>query len=277
MIAGMRVHSAGRREHVGGIRTRPEPASGIDLGESPHFVIADDEPWARRRLRELILDHLPDARFSEAAEGVQALGMIRRHKPVAVFLDVRMPLTDGLEVARLLRAEGNETPLVFTTAYGDFALRAFDVYAFAYLLKPIDGERLGDVLRRLSAHVGAPADQGPRLIVRRSGGERLSLSLGRICYFEARDRYVVAVTRESRYVLDCSLRELEKRYGSEVLRIHRRVLVLRSRLERLVHEPPRPARLYLQGIGMPLDVSRRHLGRVRAAFTDETGGGGGSP
>lgn len=243
----------------------------LDLGEAPLFVVADDEPWARRRLCDLLAARLPDARFVEAGDGAQALRAVRAGRPTAAFLDVRMPPPDGLEVARSLRAEGRETPLVFTTAYGDFALRAFEVFAFAYLLKPVDAEKLGEVLRRLAALHGPGSAPGPRLVVRRAGGERLSLPLARLCYFEARDKFVVAVARDGRYVLDLSLRELEERYGPEVLRVHRRFLVVRSRLERIVLDAEGHARLFLRGVPVPLEVSRRHLPPVKAAFDAESG------
>jgi len=246
-----------------------------DLGDAPLFVLADDEPWARRRLRELLLARLPDARVVEAADGRRALEAVRQNRPLAAFLDVRMPPPDGLEVARLLRAEGLETPIVFTTAYSEFALPAFDVLALGYLLKPVDDARLGAVLRRLADLVGPGGDMGPRLLVRRSGGERRSLPLARLCYFEAREKFVLAVTRDARYVLDLSLRELEERYGTELLRVHRRTLVLRSRLERLLPDENGRARVVLRGLETPLPVSRRHLAAVRAALTD--GRAAGSP
>jgi two-component system response regulator AlgR len=240
-----------------------------DLGTAPLFVVADDEPWARRRLRDLLLARFPDARFAEVGDGRRALEEIRRRRPLAAFLDVRMPPPDGLEVARLLRAQRLETPLVFTTAYSDFALSAFDVLALGYLLKPIDEGRLLAVLRRLADVTGPGRDGGPRLVVRRVGGERASLPLARLCYFEAREKFVLAVTRDGRYVLDLTLHELEERYGTELLRIHRRTLVLRSRLERLLCDRKAPARVLVRGIETPLAVSRRHLARVRAAFAEE--------
>ncbi len=246
-------------------------AAEPDLGEAPLFVIADDEPWARRRLRDLLLARLPDARFAEAGDGRRALEEIRRGRPLAAFLDVRMPPPDGLEVARLLRAEGRDTPLVFTTAYGDFALPAFDVLALGYLLKPVDDERLLAVLHRLADVAGPGRDAGPRLVVRRTGGERVSLPLARLCYFEAREKFVLAVARDARYVLDLTLRELEERYGAELLRVHRRTLVLRSRLERLLLDGDGRARVVLRGVETPLPVSRRHLAEVRSAFADEAG------
>jgi two-component system response regulator AlgR len=239
-----------------------------DLGDAPLFVVADDEPWARRRLRDLLLARLPDARFVEASDGRRALEAIRQSQPLAAFLDVRMPPPDGLEVARLLRAEGLDTPLVFTTAYGEFALPAFDVLALGYLLKPVDGARLGAVLRRLADLVGPGRDTGPRLLVRRAGGERLSLPLARLCCFEAREKFVLAVARDARYVLDLSLRELEERYGAELLRVHRHTLVLRSRLERLLPDENGRVRVVLRGLETPLSVSRRHLAAVRAALAE---------
>ena len=247
------------------------PSGGLDLGGAPLFVVADDEPWSRRRLRDLLLAAHPDARLVEAEDGRHALEEILRRRPLAAFLDVRMPPPDGLEVARLLRAQGLGTPLIFTTAYSEFALPAFDVHALGYLLKPVDDERLRALLHRLADLAGSAGDGGPRLIVHRTGGERLSLPLARLCYFEARDKFVVAVARDGRYVLDLTLRELEERYGPELLRVHRRALVLRARLERLLCGGDGRAQVFLRGVEAPLPVSRRHLPAVRAAFSQETG------
>jgi two-component system response regulator AlgR len=105
-------------------------------------VIVDDEPLARERLRRLLAEFPGYEVVGEAADGAQALAIIREQNPDLVLLDIRMPGTDGLQVARQLAEEKTPPAVIFTTAFSEHALSAFDASATAYLLKPIRKDKL---------------------------------------------------------------------------------------------------------------------------------------
>ena len=126
--------------------------------ERPHVaVIADDEPLARERLRQLLARHTGWHVAAECRTGPEAVDAILAHRPAVVFLDIRMPGLDGLEVADAIAGDDSQADagpaIVFVTAYDEFALRAFDVSAADYLLKPIDRERFDRTITRLEGRL----------------------------------------------------------------------------------------------------------------------------
>jgi len=130
----------------------------MSAGQVPHpVVIADDEPLARERLRQLLGRHTGWRIAAECRTGPEAVDAILAHQPAVVFLDIRMPGLDGLEVAEAITGDDGGPDagpaIVFVTAYDEFALRAFDVSAADYLLKPIDRERFDRTITRLEARL----------------------------------------------------------------------------------------------------------------------------
>jgi two-component system LytT family response regulator len=120
---------------------------------SPRKVlIADDEAPARALLRELVAARPELVVVGEAADGLQAVELAQRHQPDLVFLDVQMPRLDGFEVLELL---DRQIGVIFVTAYDQYALRAFEVNAVDYLLKPFSEERFEEALRRAGQRMGA--------------------------------------------------------------------------------------------------------------------------
>jgi two-component system LytT family response regulator len=116
-------------------------------------VIVDDEPLARLRLRTLLSEHTDFSVIAECSDGPDALAVIARERPGLVFLDVQMAEMNGVEVARLLERSDTSAPaVVFVTAYDQYALRAFEVHALDYLLKPFDEDRFVDTLERVRRH-----------------------------------------------------------------------------------------------------------------------------
>lgn len=210
-------------------------------------IIADDERPARERLRHALAS-FPEIRIvAEAGDGAEALDLIRAHRPRLLFLDVQMPVMSGLDVLQRL----DEHPIViFTTAYDQYAIRAFEVHAVDYLLKPYSRERLREsVQRALAAMPDLPAAQKrlhaliashasahqylSRITVRRSG-RLLVRSVQRADCFEAEDGLVFLREGEERYLVDSTLSSLESELDpSAFLRIHRSVIVNLSRVEAL--------------------------------------------
>ena len=189
-------------------------------------LIADDEAPARRQLRRVLLA-LPDVELvGEAGDGLEALTLVESLCPDVLVLDIRMPLMDGLEVAANLPLPAPQ--LIFATAFDAHAIRAFDLEAVDYLLKPWPAERLVRALERARERIGrqepAPFPRvAPlrRLLVRHQGVLRVVLS-DEICSIDAQDNYVLLHTTTG----ECMLREplgalLERLKHPDILRSHR--------------------------------------------------------
>jgi two-component system LytT family response regulator len=193
-------------------------------------MIVDDEPMARARLRRLV-EGEPDLRLrGEFARGDEAVAAIRERRPAAVFLDIDMPGMSGFEVVEALAPD--ERPLVvFVTAYDKFAVRAFEVHALDYLLKPYDPERfaatLARVRERLAAPAGAPADvaslsalleqvrsRGPERLVVRSGHEMVFVAVRDIDWIAAADNYVELHVGTEVHLLRETLAGVERRLAN---------------------------------------------------------------
>jgi len=208
-------------------------------------LIVDDEPVARRILREE-LEQQPEVEvLSEADNGARALAEIDSLKPDVVLLDLQMPRMGGFEVIQELRAGPHAPVVIVVTAYDQYAIRAFEEGAIDYLLKPVAQARLakaldrarevlsrrlgaGEMLARLQEVAsGAPGAAGaPRKIVGRSGGEYILLNANEVLAFQAEGELVWIITAKHRYLAAQSLRKIEEKLeGSSFRRVHRNALV----------------------------------------------------
>lgn len=233
-------------------------------------LIADDEPLARQRLRRL-LDALPDYQVcGEAADGDDTLHKVAELEPDILLLDIRMPGMDGLAAAEQLSRLSNPPAIIFCTAYDRYAIKAFDVQATAYLLKPVRKEDLASALRRagrvnrvqlqaLARHTETGRDQ---LAVRTHRGTEL-IDLAGVRYCEADQKYVTLHHRGGETVCDYTLKELEQAYPEHLLRIHRNTLVGVRFIQGLRRTHDGYNTLALKGDDTALPVSRRHASTVR--------------
>jgi two-component system LytT family response regulator len=205
-------------------------------------LIVDDEPVARRILREELelFDNVTVA--GEAEDGITALAAIRDLRPDLVFLDLQMPGVSGFEVIRNLE-KGSHVPLaVIVTAWDQHAVEAFESGAIDYLLKPVTQDRLAKTLERAAKICGSPAaaERHTRLqkiaeslyggtarrIIAKSGQEYLLLSTDEVLAFEAERELVWIITATKRYLATETLKTLEEKLGSDRFRrIHRNALV----------------------------------------------------
>jgi len=214
-------------------------------------VIIDDEPLARRGIRAQLNQQKDFEVVGECRNGREAVGAIETHAPDLVFLDVQMPELDGFGVVEAVGAE-KMPAVIFVTAYDHYALRAFDVHALDYLLKPIDDERftraverarrqiernaLNDLSRRLQGLLNdlkPPRKHVERLVIR--SGSRISfLSVSEVDWIEAADNYVrIHAGRESHLLRD-TMANLEKRLDpDQFLRIHRSRIINVRKLKQL--------------------------------------------
>ncbi len=230
-------------------------------------LIVDDEAPARARLRRLI-DELEDVEvIGEAADGQAALEQQRDLQPDVLLLDIRMPGTDGMQVARALSKQEQPPAVIFTTAYDEHALEAFEAEALDYLVKPVRKERLQQALSRVQRHE-TTAEQVPQnegrthLSVRKQGGLQL-LPFKEITHFQADNKYVTAYLSGREELLEESLKQLEEEFGPQLLRIHRNALVSLDALTGLEKDGEGRCYVTLQGVGRGPEISRRHLAHVR--------------
>lgn len=206
---------------------------------SLRVMIIDDEKLARSRLRRLLARHSDVEVVGEAGDGAEAGEMIRKLRPDALFLDIKMPRVSGFDLLRNLE----EVPyVVFTTAYDQFALQAFEENTVDYLLKPVTEEALDRALAKLDriARKEGPSSSGlARLLETLEKKERIikrfSVKIGdkflivpdeKIAFFEARDKYTYLQAEERSYIIPFTLKDLEERADPDVfLRVHRSFIV----------------------------------------------------
>ena len=195
---------------------------------SLRILIADDEPPARARLRGLV-EELGHEVCAEAADGLAAERLLRDTRPDAMLLDIEMPGTDGLTLARRMEAEHPAVSVVLVTAHAEHAVAAFDADVRDYVLKPVRRERLERALGRIQTSSGQPPVQ-----LRLSMGrlERL-VHLNEVNYFVAEDGYVTARSATIFGFVNESLQEIQKRFEKYVTRVHRRCLVVNSSVKGL--------------------------------------------
>jgi two-component system, LytTR family, response regulator AlgR len=236
-------------------------------GDKLRALIVDDEAPARERMRRL-LEELGDvAVVGEASNGEEALATCASLDPDVVLLDVRMPGMDGIEAARHLGALEEPPAVIFTTAYDEYALDAFEAQAVGYLLKPVRREKLARAIRH-AARVAGPqlvrlAEQA-QIGRRRSQicarlGEQLRLvPLADVMYFSAGQKYVTVRHRAGRELIDETLRALEQEFAPDFIRIHRNSLVARAFVSAVERNDEGQLIVRLKGCDDVLQVSRRH-------------------
>jgi two-component system, LytTR family, response regulator len=213
-------------------------------------IVVDDEPLARERLLKLLRAERELEIVGEAANGREAVALIRREKPDLAFLDVQMPELDGFGALAELK-ESERPAVVFVTAYDKFALKAFEVHAVDYLLKPFDKERFGTALRRaldqlarrqpeqiheqLSAllqELRPPAPATDRIPVKNEG-RVVFVKTAEIDWVEAADNYVCLHVGKDAHLLRETMNAIEARLPKEFLRINRSTIVNTERIKEL--------------------------------------------
>lgn len=201
-------------------------------------LIVDDEAPARARLRELLGDvggEVPNRVLGEADNGVAALAEIEREAPDVVLVDIRMPTMDGIELAQHLAQLPQPPAVIFTTAYDAYAIKAFDLAAVDYLLKPVRAQRLATALAKARAARPLPEQvmqelqpDGRSHLSCHERGRLLLIPVSEVLYLKADLKYVLARTREREYLLDESLTHLEQEFAQRFIRLHRGALVAKE-------------------------------------------------
>src|SRR5438552_1719264 len=227
-------------------------------------VIVRDETPARSELRHLLRAHADVEVVAEAASAAEAERIVAGCD--AVFLDIELAGESGIEAARLLGADAQAPAVVFVTAHAEFAVEAFAVEAFDYLLKPVDPERLARVLARLAERPVSARE--PRKIPVVAGGRTELIDQEQVHYVQAEGDYSRVHTYDRSYLSTASLRELEAALPPErFVRIHRSYLVNLAKVTSVRTSGTDRLRLALEDAeGTELDVARRQAARIRSAL-----------
>jgi two-component system, LytTR family, response regulator len=243
-------------------------------------ILVDDEDLARHALRELLKGHAEIEIVAEAANGFEAVKAIAEHKPDLLFLDVQMPKLTGFDVLELIDRNRN-LAVIFATAYDQYAMRAFEVHAVDYLLKPVGRERFEAALQRalerlpqnlpsapdLAAAARPPQQFLERIVVK--DGTRVTLiPVSKLDYAEAQDDYVALATHGTKHLKQQTIASLEAGLDpSRFVRIHRSYIVNFERVARI--EPyGKDSRLAILADGTRLPVSRAGYTRLKALLDE---------
>lgn len=244
----------------------------------PKILIVDDEPPARRKVRTLLSREAPAAEVREAGSVEEAIRAIRDGAPDLVFLDIQMPGGTGFDVIEGIGAAAMPA-VVFVTAYDQFAVRAFEVEAVDYLLKPFDADRFraawsrarsrlarprggdAEALARILAEIGKPREYLRRILVSR-GSKHSFVRTADIRYFEAQDNYVAIHAGGEPHLIRESLASLESRLDPDrFVRIHRSIIVQIDQIGEIQPWAHGDAIVILRD-GRRLTLSRRFRGRI---------------
>ena len=233
-------------------------------------LIVDDERLARKELRSMLAEHPVIDIIGEAENVEQALQFLRNHKPDVLFLDIQMPGQSGFHLLEQIQPIFK---VIFVTAYDAYAIRAFEVNALDYLLKPINPVRLAQAIERLmegdplSVMPARKLDYDDRLFVE-SGERSYFLSISTIVSIHAADDYseVLRADGQKSLVLK-SLREWEERLPEKhFTRIHRSAIVNLNYVDKIESWFNRSYRLYLRDVTEPLQMSRRYATKLKEKF-----------
>ncbi len=245
-------------------------------GETPvRAVIADDEPLLRAGLRAALTEAWPALEVvAEAANGVEAVNAVHEHRPELAFLDIEMPLMNGLEAARAI---GEAAHVVFVTAYDRYAVEAFERGAVDYVLKPVAAERIAQTVARLRARLAAPPARRDEMdalvdeLARRIAPAAQSLqwlqaSLGNtlkmihvddVLYFRSDTKYTRVVTRDGEALVKKALRELAGELDPRHFwQVHRGTIVNVRAVASVASDDTGRKEITLKGRAEKLEVSR---------------------
>ena len=253
--------------------------------EAPlRVLIVDDEAPARRRLRDLLDDcagAMPLAIVGEAANGREAMEILHAVASDLVLTDIHMPSMDGLELARHLLKLQQPPVVIFTTAFNEHALQAFDVNAIDYLMKPVRMQRLLAALQkvpRLKPVSVAKLDELPasarRFLSVTERSRVVLVPIDEVVYLKAELKYITIRTSDREYLLEESLTKLEEEFGQRFVRIHRNCLVARSAIRgferRVSADGDAHWEVLLRDVPEALAVSRRQQFIVREIGRDSS-------
>lgn len=251
-------------------------------------LIVDDEMPAREELKYMLKDIDSISILGEASNGIEALDMISRLNPDIVFLDIEMPKISGIEVAKTLIEENKKLNIVFTTAYDNFAVEAFDVNAVDYLLKPISEGRLNKAikkiislngdrekleyskLKRIIEDIGENKSKNINRISVYHKNKLIPIEVKDILYVTIEDKSTVIVTQREKHEINYSLNELiEKLSNEKFFRTHKSYIVNLDMIESIEPWFNYTYNINLKYIDKAIPVSRSHIKKFKEKMNIE--------
>ncbi|HWU44301.1 MAG TPA: LytTR family DNA-binding domain-containing protein [Bdellovibrio sp.] len=237
---------------------------------SKKILVVDDEKMARERILRFLKNYSEPLKVFEAANGPEAVTAIKDIKPDVIFLDIQMPEMTGFDV--LYQIENKNFQVVFQTAFDDFAIKAFEVNACDYLLKPFTEEKLQGALRKalvaqdqqnklrdLERHL-KKEESFLKTLVTKKGTQTKIIDLDDVLYFKSEDHYTFAVTSSHEFIVDLSLNSLEEKINPEIFsRCHRNCIVRTDFVDRIGGADN--SAIYLKN-GVQLPLSRESRKRI---------------
>lgn len=239
------------------------------------IVIVDDESLARERLASIISELSAGDVIAQGNSGHDAINLCDKHKPDVLLLDIRMPVMDGIEAAEHVMKMETPPAIIFTTAYDEYAIAAFDKHAVDYLLKPINKDRLDEALvsaekltqaqvAHLKEQASASNKKNRSHISARLGSELRLIPIQDICYFMAEHKYVTVHYNGGEVLLEETLKSLEVEFSEQFVRIHRNALISIGSLLALEKNKSGQHFVKLRDCEQVLEVSRRHLSQIKS-------------
>ena len=241
-------------------------------------LIVDDEELAREIIRELLQPHTEIEVVAECANGFEAVKACAEHRPDLIFLDVQMPKLTGFDVLELIVEDAS---VIFVTAYDQYAMRAFEVHAVDYLLKPIGKKRFEEALERAKSRLGEKTPSSQKLadsarppqqflerVVVKDGTRVTLIPIAKLDYVEAQDDYVALASQGKKHLKQQTIASLEACLDPNCfVRIHRSYIV---NLERVVRIEPygKDSRLAILSDGARLPVSRTGYARLQSLLDE---------
>ncbi len=236
-------------------------------------AIIDDERLARARLSRM-LNELNVSVIAQGRNGLEAVEIAREHKPDIIFLDINMPIKNGIDAANDIGEMGDEAPsIVFCTAYEQFAIEAFKTHASDYLVKPV---QKSDIDRAVTKTLSVSRLQRQELISQGSTHRSVTINVdgitknidsGEIVYFSTVEKSVFAGLASGKQVIvDTTLKYIESEYADSFIRLHRSTLANIDRMEAIFKNDDGSISVMLEGCNEIFTVSRRHLKQVKECF-----------
>ena len=234
-----------------------------------NILIVDDEPLAQQRIKQLLTDIGSVESIYLANNGLEAIESCQHNSPDLVLMDIRMPGMDGLEAAQHLAQIDNPPAVIFTTAYDEYALKAFDVSAVGYLLKPVRSKALEKTiekakrLNQVQLNAIKTQHQGRSNIAAKISGNVKLIPVSDILYFQAELKYVTVKYLQGETIIEDTLKELQKEFSDLFIRVHRNAIVAKKFIRGIQRDKNGHAFVVIGEDEKRLEISRRHMAEIK--------------
>ncbi|PHS20473.1 MAG: DNA-binding response regulator [Kangiella sp.] len=234
------------------------------------ILVVDDEPLAQQRLKLLLTEFDCVSSVKTANNGLQAIEACQLSKPDVVLMDIRMPAMDGLEASNHISQMDDAPAIIFTTAYDEYALEAFNVNAIDYLLKPVRRQKLEEAILKASSlnqaqlnAIKSQQEPGRSHISTKISGNIKLIPINDIIYFQADQKYVTVMHINGETIIEDTLKELQVEFAETFIRVHRNALIAKDYISGLYRDGEGHSYITLKDLGTKLEISRRHLSEVK--------------